>query len=113
MRRERQMKWSKTVKTALHAAYWMRQRVRPPRRSRASWEWQVSQRLPRQVALGGQLEADREHKGEDALDAGCAIAEQLNVLGLGVKIDGDGAVFSRRFGSVAKVAPAVLVSPTP
>jgi hypothetical protein len=30
-----------------------------------------------------------------------------------VKIDGDGAVFSRRFGPVAHVSPLVIVSQTP
>ena len=60
--------------------------------------------------LVGQLEADREDKGEDELDEGLAVADQLKVIGLVVKIDGDGAVFSRRFGPVAHVSPSVIVS---
>ena len=45
-----------------------------------------------------KLEADREDKGEDELDKGRAVVQQLEVRGYVVKIDGDGAVFSRRFG---------------
>ena len=63
--------------------------------------------------LVGQLEADREDKGEDELDEGRAVADQLKVMALVVKIDGDGAVFSRRFGPVAHVSPLVIVSQTP
>jgi hypothetical protein len=46
----------------------------------------------------GKLEADREDKGEDELDKGLAVVHQLEVRGYVVKIDGDGAVLSRRFG---------------
>jgi len=63
--------------------------------------------------LVGQLEADREDKGEDELDEGRAVADQLKVIALVVKIDGDGAVFSRRLGPVAYVSPLVMVSQTP
>jgi hypothetical protein len=53
----------------------------------------------------GQLEANREDKGEGELDEDRAVAAQLNVMALVVKIDGDGAVFSRRFGPVTHVSP--------
>jgi hypothetical protein len=46
--------------------------------------------------LVGQLEADREDKGEDELDEGRAVADQLKVIALVVKIDGDGAVLAGR-----------------
>src|SRR5262249_48777603 len=46
--------------------------------------------------LVGQLETDREDKGEDELNEGRAVADQLKVIALVVKIDGDSAVFSRR-----------------
>jgi hypothetical protein len=61
--------------------------------------------------LVGKLEADREDKGEDALDKGLAVVHQLEVSGFVMKIDGDGAVFSRCFGSpVAHVSPCAIVS---
>ena len=55
--------------------------------------------------LVGQLEADREDKGEDELDEGRAVADQLKVIALVVKIDGDGAVFLASFWSRCPCVP--------
>jgi hypothetical protein len=53
----------------------------------------------------GELEAKSQEKGEDAFDKRLAVAKQLYVGGFVVKIDGDGPVFSCRFGGVAHVSP--------
>ncbi len=44
-------------------------------------------------------------KGEDAFDKRLAIAQQLKVGGFILEINGDGAVFSRRFGCCAHMSP--------
>jgi len=49
----------------------------------------------------GQLEAEREEESEDKLDKRFAIADQLEVGGLIVKIDGDGTVLAGQFDGVA------------
>jgi len=51
--------------------------------------------------LVGQLEAEREEESEDKLDKRFAIADQLEVGGWVLEIDGDGAVLACRFGGVA------------
>jgi hypothetical protein len=63
--------------------------------------------------LVGKLEADREDERQDKFDKRFAIAEQLKVGGLVMKINGDSAVFSRRFGPVTHVSPSVVMSQTP
>ena len=51
-----------------------------------------------------ELKADREDKGEDALDERLGVAQELRVGGLIVKIDGEGSVFARRFGGLCQVS---------
>ena len=55
--------------------------------------------------LVGELKAKGQEKGEDAFDKRLAVAKELNVGHFIVEIDGDGAVFSRRFGRCAHVFP--------
>ena len=52
-----------------------------------------------------ELKAKGQEKGEDAFDKRLAVAKELNVGHFIVEIDGDGAVFSRRFGRCAHVFP--------
>src|SRR5215468_6977198 len=54
----------------------------------------------------GELEAKSQEKGEHAFDKRLAVAKELPVGGFVVKIDGDGPVFSCRFGGVAHVSPS-------
>src|SRR5262249_54627097 len=54
----------------------------------------------------GELEANRQEKSEHAFDKRIAVTKELHVGGLVVKIDGDGPVFSCRFGGVAHVSPS-------
>jgi hypothetical protein len=51
------------------------------------------------------LKAKGQEKGEDAFDKRPAIAKQLKVGGFILEVNGDGAVFSRRFGRCAHVSP--------
>ena len=51
-----------------------------------------------------ELKAKREDEGEDKLDERFAIADQLEVGGLILEIDGDGAVLSARLIGVAHVS---------
>jgi len=51
------------------------------------------------------LKAQGQEKGEDAFDKRLAVAKELNVGHFIVEIDGDGVVFSRRFGRCAHVFP--------
>lgn len=60
--------------------------------------------------LVSKLEAKGEEKGEDKLDKRLVVVPQFKVGDLVMKIDGDGAVCSRRFGPVAHVSPCVTVS---
>jgi hypothetical protein len=57
----------------------------------------------------GRLVCELKAKGEDESDhefnKGPAVAKQLNVGRFVLKIDGDRAVFSRRFGRCAHVSP--------
>ena len=55
--------------------------------------------------LVGELKAKGQEKGEDAFDKRLAVAQELNVGHCIVEIDGDGAVFSRRFGRCAHAVP--------
>jgi hypothetical protein len=55
--------------------------------------------------LVGELKAKGHHESEDTLEKRLAIVKQLIVGGFIVEIDGDGAVFSRRFGGCAHVSP--------
>jgi hypothetical protein len=48
-----------------------------------------------------ELKADREDKCENELNEGFAIAEQLKIGGLVLEVNGEGAVFSSRFGGIA------------
>ena len=57
--------------------------------------------------LVGKLEADREDKGQDKFHKRFAIAEQLKVGGFVMKIDGDSAVLSRRFGGRSHALPSI------
>jgi hypothetical protein len=52
-----------------------------------------------------ELKAQGQEKAEDAFDKRLAIAKQLKVGGFILEINGDGAVFSRRFGRCAHVSP--------
>jgi hypothetical protein len=45
-----------------------------------------------------ELKAKGQEKGEDPLDKGLRVAKQLKVGGFILKINGDGAVFTSRFG---------------
>jgi len=49
-----------------------------------------------------ELKAKGEEKGEDTLDKRLAVVQQTKVARFIVEIDGDGAVFSRRFGRYAQ-----------
>src|SRR5215467_5562804 len=51
-----------------------------------------------------ELEADRQDKGEDELDKRLGVALEFSVGRLIVGIDGDGAVFAYRFGSLSHVS---------
>jgi hypothetical protein len=55
-----------------------------------------------------ELKANREDKGEDKLDKRFAIADQLEVGGWVLEVNGDGAVLACRFGPVAHVSPSVI-----
>ena len=52
-----------------------------------------------------ELKAKRQDEGEDTFDKRLAVTKQLEVGGFVLEIDGDGAVFSRRFGRCAHVSP--------
>jgi hypothetical protein len=56
--------------------------------------------LPQPPDTDAQAEAD-----ERLWQHYCAVAKQLNVGRVVLKIDGDGPVFSRRFGRCAQVSP--------
>src|SRR5213080_168369 len=51
-----------------------------------------------------KLEADRQDKGEDELDTRFGVAQEGKVGRLIVEIDGDGAVFASRFGTLSHVS---------
>ena len=51
-----------------------------------------------------KLKADREDKRENELNESFAIAEQLKIGGVVLEINGDGTVFSYRFGGIAHVS---------
>lgn len=55
--------------------------------------------------LGSELEAKSKEKGHNELNERFAIAQQLQVGGVILEIDGNRAVFSCRFGGVAHVSP--------
>jgi hypothetical protein len=55
--------------------------------------------------LVGELKAKRQEKGHDTFEECLAIVKQLHVGRFVLKIDGDGAVFSRRFGCCTHVLP--------
>jgi hypothetical protein len=52
-----------------------------------------------------ELKAKRPDEGEDTFDKRLAITKELEVGRFVLEIDGDGAVFSRRFGRWAHVSP--------
>jgi hypothetical protein len=52
-----------------------------------------------------ELKAKGQEKSEDELDKRLAVFDHAEVGGFVSKIDGDGAVFSRRFGRCAHVSP--------
>src|SRR5215470_1464590 len=52
-----------------------------------------------------ELKAKREDKRQNELNEGFAIADQLKISGLILEINGDGVVFSYRFGGVVHVSP--------
>jgi hypothetical protein len=52
-----------------------------------------------------ELQADGQNEGEDTLEKRLTVFHQAEVGSLVSKIDGDGAVFSRRFGRCAHVSP--------
>jgi hypothetical protein len=54
--------------------------------------------------FGGKLEADREEKGQDTLDKRFAIADQLEVGGWVLEVDGEGAVVACHFGGLCHVS---------
>ena len=53
--------------------------------------------------LVGELKAEREEKRAHEFDKRLAVAKQLNVRRLVLKIDGDGPVFACLFGGVSHV----------
>ena len=60
------------------------------------------------AATGGrvfELKAKGQEKGEHELEKRLAIVKQLNVGRFVLEIDGDGPVFSSRFGRCAHVSP--------
>jgi hypothetical protein len=60
------------------------------------------------AATGGfvfQLKVEGQNAGEDTLEKRLTIAKQLEVRRFAPEIDGDGAVFSRRFSRCAHVLP--------
>jgi hypothetical protein len=57
-----------------------------------------------------ELKAKGQEKGEDTLDKGLRVAKQLKVGGFILKINGDGAVFTSRFGWACHGSPAVQMS---
>ena len=66
----------------------------------------VARQAPAATTRGlvGELEADRQDKGEDELDKRFGVAQEGKVGRLIVEIDSDGAVFASRFGSLSPVA---------
>ena len=52
-----------------------------------------------------ELKAQSENKREHEFDKGFAVAQELNVGRLILKIDGDGPVLACRFGGVSHVSP--------
>ena len=52
----------------------------------------------------GQLEADGEDEGKDALDEGLRVVKELRVGGLIVEIDGDRTVLAWCFGGLCQVS---------
>ena len=64
---------------------------------------QASPSLTRRLV--GELKTKGEEEREHAFDKRLAVAKELNVGHFIVEIDGDGAVFSRRFGRCAHVFP--------
>jgi hypothetical protein len=53
-----------------------------------------------------ELKAKGEEKGEDAFDKRLAIAQELNVGGFTVKIDGDGPIFAGLVSGIAHGSPS-------
>jgi hypothetical protein len=51
------------------------------------------------------LKAERQDEGEDTFDKRLAVTKELEVGRFVLEIDGDGAVFSSRFGRWAHVSP--------
>ena len=64
---------------------------------------QASPSLTRRLVC--ELKTKGEEEREHAFDKRLAVAKELNVGHFIVEIDGDGAVFSRRFGRCAHVFP--------
>ena len=60
---------------------------------------------PAAAGLVLELKAKGQEQSENELDKCLAIFNQAAVGGFVSKIDGDGAVFSRRFGRCAQVSP--------
>lgn len=67
----------------------------------------VASETPAPAARGlvFQLKAQGHHKGNDTFEKRFAIAKQLKVGRFVSKIDGDGAVFSRRSSLLAHMLP--------
>src|SRR5262245_34457251 len=62
-------------------------------------------------ATGGlvcELKAEGQEEGENEFDKGLAITKQLKVGRFVLKIDGDSAIVSRRFGRCVHVSPQVV-----
>ena len=55
--------------------------------------------------LMGELKAQGQEESHNEFDKRLAVAQQLKVGRFVLKIDGDGPVFSRRFGRCAHVSP--------
>jgi len=55
-----------------------------------------------------ELKAEGQEEGEHAFDKGLAIAQELKVGRFVLKIDGDSAIVSRRFGRCVHVSPQVV-----
>ena len=68
----------------------------------------VARQAPALAAAGlvGELKAEREDKGEHALDKRFAIAQELKVGGFIVKIDGDGPIFAGLVSGIAHGSPS-------
>jgi hypothetical protein len=93
------------VNTAWHVVHWMRQMVIPPPTD--AHVMRVTGQAPAAATgrLMLELKAKGEEKGEDEFDKRLAVIKELKVGHFIVEIDGDGAVFSSRFGRCAHVSP--------